>query len=194
MRPPDLAGIRARVLLIRGRYDWMVPVEVSIAILNHIADSRLVLLNDALSAIGDQFDARAEPLDRCRYGSGASYQKAQRCRQSFLRSQWQEWQAYRLLVRPGQALQRAARFGVSPTTSRSWRCALANQSRQPRRARWRGARSNPLAPSLPFATEFQGRFRLLPGPPSDVPLVSATLHLSKASARPRRKANCFWAC
>ena len=105
MRPPDLAGIRARVLLIRGRYDWMVPVEVSIAILNHIADSRLVLLNDALSAIGDQFDARAEPLDRCRYGSGASYQKAQRCPQSFLRSQWQEWQAYRLLVRPGRALQ-----------------------------------------------------------------------------------------
>jgi pimeloyl-ACP methyl ester carboxylesterase len=30
MRPPDLAGIRARVLLIRGRYDWVVPVEVSI--------------------------------------------------------------------------------------------------------------------------------------------------------------------
>ena len=59
MRPPDLAGIRARVLLIRGRYDWMVPVEVSIAILNHIADSRLVLLNDALSVIGDQFDAGA---------------------------------------------------------------------------------------------------------------------------------------
>ena len=127
MRPPDLAGIRARVLLIRGRYDWMVPVEVSIAILNHIADSRLVLLNDALSAIGDQFDARAEPLDRCRYGSGASYQKAQRCRQSFLRSRWQEWQAYRLLVRPGQALQRAARFGVSPTTSRS--CAAPSPIR-----------------------------------------------------------------
>ena len=53
MSAPDLAGIRARVLLIRGRYDRMVPVEVSIAILNHIADSRLVLLNDALSAIGD---------------------------------------------------------------------------------------------------------------------------------------------
>jgi len=34
MRPPDLAGIRARVLLIRGRYDRMVPFEVSIAILN----------------------------------------------------------------------------------------------------------------------------------------------------------------
>jgi len=46
MRSPDLAGIRARVLLIRGRYDWVVPVEVSIAILNHIADSRLVLLNN----------------------------------------------------------------------------------------------------------------------------------------------------
>ena len=46
MRPPGLAGIRARVLLIRGRYDWMVPFEVSIAILNHIADSRLVLLNN----------------------------------------------------------------------------------------------------------------------------------------------------
>jgi len=40
MRSPDLAGIRARVLLIRGRYDRMVPFEVSIAILNHIADSR----------------------------------------------------------------------------------------------------------------------------------------------------------
>jgi 2-hydroxy-6-oxonona-2,4-dienedioate hydrolase len=46
VRPRDLAGIRARVLLIRGRYDRMVPFEVSIAILNHIADSRLVLLNN----------------------------------------------------------------------------------------------------------------------------------------------------
>ena len=35
MHPPDLAGIRARVLLIRGGYDRMVPFEVSIAILNH---------------------------------------------------------------------------------------------------------------------------------------------------------------
>ncbi len=43
---PDLAGIRAPVLLIHGRYDRMVPFEVSIAILNHIADSRLVLLNN----------------------------------------------------------------------------------------------------------------------------------------------------
>jgi 2-hydroxy-6-oxonona-2,4-dienedioate hydrolase len=42
---PDLAGIRAPGLLIHGRYDRMVPFEVSIAILNHIADSRLVLLN-----------------------------------------------------------------------------------------------------------------------------------------------------
>ena len=38
MRPPDLSGIKAPVLLIHGRYDRMVPFEVSIAILNHIAD------------------------------------------------------------------------------------------------------------------------------------------------------------
>jgi 2-hydroxy-6-oxonona-2,4-dienedioate hydrolase len=43
---PDLAGIQAPVLLIHGRYDRMVAFEVSIAILNHIADSRLVLLNN----------------------------------------------------------------------------------------------------------------------------------------------------
>jgi pimeloyl-ACP methyl ester carboxylesterase len=42
----DLTGIQAPVLLIHGRYDRMVPFEVSIAILNHIADSRLVLLNN----------------------------------------------------------------------------------------------------------------------------------------------------
>ena len=42
----DFAGIRAPVLLIHGRYDRMVPFEVSIAILNHIAASRLVLLNN----------------------------------------------------------------------------------------------------------------------------------------------------
>ena len=42
----DLAGILAPVLLIHGRYDRMVPFEVSIAILNHIADSRVVLLNN----------------------------------------------------------------------------------------------------------------------------------------------------
>jgi len=42
---PELAAIRAPVLLIHGRYDRMVAFEVSIAILNHIADSRLVLLN-----------------------------------------------------------------------------------------------------------------------------------------------------
>jgi pimeloyl-ACP methyl ester carboxylesterase len=42
----DLAGTQASVLLIHGRYDRMVPFEVSIAILNHIADSRLVLLNN----------------------------------------------------------------------------------------------------------------------------------------------------
>jgi pimeloyl-ACP methyl ester carboxylesterase len=43
---PDLAGIKAPVLLIHGRYDRMVPFEVSIAILNQIADSRLVLFNN----------------------------------------------------------------------------------------------------------------------------------------------------
>src|SRR5271170_7807725 len=38
---------------MHGRYDRMVPFEVSIAILDHIADSRLVLLNNcgALAAI-----------------------------------------------------------------------------------------------------------------------------------------------
>lgn len=43
---PDLPAIKAPVLLIHGRYDRMVPFEVSIAILNHIEDSRLVLLNN----------------------------------------------------------------------------------------------------------------------------------------------------
>src|SRR5258707_11006647 len=43
---PELAGIRAPVLLIHGRYDRMVAFEVSIAILNHVADSRVVLLNN----------------------------------------------------------------------------------------------------------------------------------------------------
>jgi pimeloyl-ACP methyl ester carboxylesterase len=62
VRPPDLAGIRARVLLIRGRYDRMVPVEVSIAILNHIADSRLVLLNGKRTAIAEH--ARSRSADR----------------------------------------------------------------------------------------------------------------------------------
>ena len=43
---PELAEIKAPVLLIHGRYDRMVPFEVSIAILNHLGDSRLVLLNN----------------------------------------------------------------------------------------------------------------------------------------------------
>ena len=34
------------MLLIHGRYDRMVAFEVSIAILNHITNSRLVLLNN----------------------------------------------------------------------------------------------------------------------------------------------------
>src|SRR3989441_11363636 len=43
---PELAGIQAPVLLIHGRYDRMVAFEVSIAILNHVSNSRLVLLNN----------------------------------------------------------------------------------------------------------------------------------------------------
>jgi pimeloyl-ACP methyl ester carboxylesterase len=43
---PELAAIRAPALLIHGRYDRMVAFEVSIAILNHIEDSRVVLLNN----------------------------------------------------------------------------------------------------------------------------------------------------
>jgi len=62
VRPPGLAGIRARVLLIRGRYDWMVPFEVSIAILNHIADQHLVLLNGKRTAIAEH--ARSRFADR----------------------------------------------------------------------------------------------------------------------------------
>jgi len=42
----DLPGIKAPVLLIDGRFDRMVPFEVSIAILNRIADWRLLLLNN----------------------------------------------------------------------------------------------------------------------------------------------------
>jgi 2-hydroxy-6-oxonona-2,4-dienedioate hydrolase len=43
---PELAAIKAPVLLIHGRYDRMVAFEVSIAILNHVKDSRVVLLNN----------------------------------------------------------------------------------------------------------------------------------------------------
>ena len=43
---PELAAIRAPVLLIHGRYDRMVAFEISIAILNHIENSRVVLLNN----------------------------------------------------------------------------------------------------------------------------------------------------
>jgi hypothetical protein len=42
----------------------MVPVEVSIAILNHIADSRLVLLNGKRTAIAEH--ARSRFADRGR--------------------------------------------------------------------------------------------------------------------------------
>jgi pimeloyl-ACP methyl ester carboxylesterase len=43
---PELASIKSPALLIHGRYDRMVAFEISIAILNHIDDSRMVLLNN----------------------------------------------------------------------------------------------------------------------------------------------------
>jgi 2-hydroxy-6-oxonona-2,4-dienedioate hydrolase len=43
---PELPGIQAPVLLIHGRYIRMVAFEVNIEILNHIADARVVLLNN----------------------------------------------------------------------------------------------------------------------------------------------------
>jgi 2-hydroxy-6-oxonona-2,4-dienedioate hydrolase len=60
---PDLPGIKASVLLIHKRYDRMMPFEVSIAILNHIADLRLVLLNNC----GHWRPPRSRPsgLHRC---------------------------------------------------------------------------------------------------------------------------------
>jgi 2-hydroxy-6-oxonona-2,4-dienedioate hydrolase len=42
---PELPCIQAPVLLMRGRYDRIVSFEVSIAILNRIAEKRLVLLD-----------------------------------------------------------------------------------------------------------------------------------------------------
>src|SRR5262245_56945919 len=43
---PELTSIRSPVLLIHGRYDRMVAFEVSLAILNHVTDSRVVLVNN----------------------------------------------------------------------------------------------------------------------------------------------------
>jgi pimeloyl-ACP methyl ester carboxylesterase len=43
---PELDQITAPTMLIHGRYDRMVPFEVSLNILNHVANSRLVLLNN----------------------------------------------------------------------------------------------------------------------------------------------------
>ena len=41
----DLPKIGSPLLIIHGRYDRMVPVEVGLAILNYVADSRLVVFN-----------------------------------------------------------------------------------------------------------------------------------------------------
>jgi pimeloyl-ACP methyl ester carboxylesterase len=43
---PELDHITVPTMLIHGRYDRMVPFEVSLNILNHVANSRLVLLNN----------------------------------------------------------------------------------------------------------------------------------------------------
>jgi pimeloyl-ACP methyl ester carboxylesterase len=45
VRPPDPIWHKAPVLPIHGRYGGMVPAEIGIAILNYIADWRLVRLN-----------------------------------------------------------------------------------------------------------------------------------------------------
>jgi hypothetical protein len=61
----DLAGIQVPVLLIHERYDRMAPFDVSIAILNHIGDSRLVLLNNlrALAALREAL--QVDPAGTC---------------------------------------------------------------------------------------------------------------------------------
>jgi hypothetical protein len=89
----DLAGITGSVLLIHGRYDRMLPFEISIVILNHIAESRLVPRNTCghqsseqwnrsrqlpiarspIEAVGfltlDDLRSRARPSPRARAGS-----------------------------------------------------------------------------------------------------------------------------
>jgi 2-hydroxy-6-oxonona-2,4-dienedioate hydrolase len=55
-RSPEFAGIQAPVLLIQGGYDRMVAVEVSIAMLNHIADSS----SSTIVATGPPFENPAE--------------------------------------------------------------------------------------------------------------------------------------
>ena len=41
----DLPNLKAPTLIIHGRYDRMVPVEVGLALMNYIPDSRLVVFN-----------------------------------------------------------------------------------------------------------------------------------------------------
>ena len=41
----DLPNIKAPTLIIHGRYDRMVPMEVGLALMNYIRDSRLVVFN-----------------------------------------------------------------------------------------------------------------------------------------------------
>ena len=41
----DLPNIKAPTMVIHGRYDRMVPVEVGLAVMNYVPDSRLVVFN-----------------------------------------------------------------------------------------------------------------------------------------------------
>ena len=41
----DLPNVKAPTLIIHGRYDRMVPVEVGLTLMNYITDSRLVVFN-----------------------------------------------------------------------------------------------------------------------------------------------------
>jgi hypothetical protein len=64
----DLAGIQAPVLLIHGRYDRMVLFELSIAILNHIADwhPRAAQQLRAMAALREAGDGPRRSLRSCR--------------------------------------------------------------------------------------------------------------------------------
>jgi 2-hydroxy-6-oxonona-2,4-dienedioate hydrolase len=42
----DLPNIKSPVLIVHGRYDRMVPVEVGLAVMNYLTDSRLVIFNN----------------------------------------------------------------------------------------------------------------------------------------------------
>jgi pimeloyl-ACP methyl ester carboxylesterase len=71
VRAPHLPSIKAPVLLIYGRYDRMVLLEVSIAILNHIADWHLAQLNRGSHHAFDN-TSRADSGDSRRHDGAVS--------------------------------------------------------------------------------------------------------------------------